>query len=328
VGAVGDGGVYDPVANSWTAIASGAGNEPSARYFQTGVWAGGKVVIWGGFDGATVKNDGGVYDVAAGTWAAITSTNVPAARSRHIAVSTGDKMIVWGGWNEVTTDFDDGGIYDVGANTWTSIASGMANEPVGRYYPSAVWTGAKLIIWGGHNFNCSAGCVDTVYQDGGMYDVAGNSWTAIASGQSNEPSAREFTPAHWTGKYMILWGGTNQGALKGDGGLFDPAAGTWTSIASGMSNEPSARQSLGSVWTGKELLVWGGTDGIAEANGGLYNPTTNAWAFLPSSVTNTPTARYDHTPTWTGSQFIVWGGYGNSGPLGTGGIYLPYFPPW
>ena len=61
------------------------------------------------------------------------------------------------------------------------------------------------------------------------------------------------------------------------------------------------------VWTGSEMIVWGGYDGISLLNtGGRYNPSTDSWT--ATSTTNAPAARADHTAVWTGSEMIVWGG--------------------
>ena len=75
------------------------------------------------------------------------------------------------------------------------------------------------------------------------------------------------------------------------------------------------------MWTGSEMIVWGGTITHNDLNtGGRYNPGTNSWT--ATSITNAPAARRCHTAVWTGSEMIVWGGlaYGNSS-TNTGGRY-------
>ena len=82
------------------------------------------------------------------------------------------------------------------------------------------------------------------------------------------------------------------------------------------------------VWTGSEMIVWGGIDGTgAVRSGGRYNPGTDIWT--ATSLTNAPSARTGHTAVWTGSQMIVWGGSGNNNnPLNTGGKYNPITNSW
>src|SRR4029079_18076451 len=75
------------------------------------------------------------------------------------------------------------------------------------------------------------------------------------------------------------------------------------------------------VWTGSEMIVWGGNlRGNPTNTGGRYNPGTNRWT--ATSTTNAPAARDFHTAVWTGSEMIVWGGTDNSFiGLNTGGRY-------
>src|SRR5436309_10823052 len=82
---------------------------------------------------------------------------------------------------------------------------------------------------------------------------------------------------------------------------------TWT--ATSLTNAPAARADHTAVWTGSEMIVWGGYDGSSEVNtGGRYNPSTDSWT--ATSTTNAPAARGAHTAVWTGSEMIVWGGCG------------------
>ena len=66
------------------------------------------------------------------------------------------------------------------------------------------------------------------------------------------------------------------------------------------------------MWTGSEMIVWGGFNfPIGDLNsGGRYNPSTDSWT--ATSLTNAPTARELHTAVWTGVEMIVWGGTNES----------------
>ena len=100
---------------------------------------------------------------------------------------------------------------------------------------------------------------------------------------------------------------------------------TWT--ATSTANAPTARAYQKSVWTGTEMIVWGGYDGNNYFNtGGRYNPSTDSWT--PTSTTNAPIGRYVHTAVWTGTEMIVWGGYNNGSDLNTGGRYNPSTDSW
>ncbi len=96
---------------------------------------------------------------------------------------------------------------------------------------------------------------------------------------------------------------------------------TWT--ASSNVNAPGARAHHTAVWTGSEVIIWGGGDlDLVRFNtGAKYDPATNNWS--ATSTTNTPSRGF-HTAVWTGSEMIVWGGYGSSpSDVDTGGRYNP-----
>ena len=81
--------------------------------------------------------------------------------------------------------------------------------------------------------------------------------------------------------------------------------------ATSTINAPAARTSHTAVWTGSEMIIWGGFDNvIGNSNtGGRYNPSTDSW--IATSTTNAPARRSDHTAVWTGREMIVWGGFDN-----------------
>ena len=82
---------------------------------------------------------------------------------------------------------------------------------------------------------------------------------------------------------------------------------TWA--ATSTAGAPAAREYHTAVWTGSEMIVWGGWGagpGPVLNTGGRYNPSTDSWA--ATSTTNAPHARTDHTAVWTGTEMIIWGG--------------------
>ncbi|HZD07375.1 MAG TPA: hypothetical protein VE176_03960, partial [Candidatus Limnocylindrales bacterium] len=97
----------------------------------------------------------------------------------------------------------------------------------------------------------------------------------------------------------------------------------WTDTST--TNAPDARGGHTAVWTGSEMIVWGGAIfGPTFFNtGGRYNPTTDSWT--ATSTTNAPAATTGHTAVWTGSEMIIWGG--NFGGQ-TGGRYNPGTDSW
>ena len=98
--------------------------------------------------------------------------------------------------------------------------------------------------------------------------------------------------------------------------------------ATSTTNAPSARAYHTAIWTGSEMIVWGGGDGSTNylSTGGKYNPSTDSWT--DTSIANAPSARLRHTAVWTGSEMIIWGGGGANGPANTGGKYNPSTDSW
>ena len=108
------------------------------------------------------------------------------------------------------------------------------------------------------------------------------------------------------------------------GGCIDD---TWTPTS--LTNVPARRIGHTAVWTGSEMIVWGGADfsGVYLNTGGRYNPSTDSWT--ATSTTNAPDARTQHTAVWTGSEMIVWGGTGlGYFTANTGGRYNPGTDSW
>ncbi len=82
----------------------------------------------------------------------------------------------------------------------------------------------------------------------------------------------------------------------------------WEPRATGGA--PAARYLHTAVWTGSEMIVWGGSNVSFLNDGGRYNPSANSWTAV--TTTGAPAARNNHTAVWTGSEMIVWGGFGGS----------------
>jgi N-acetylneuraminic acid mutarotase len=241
-------------------------------------------VVWGGYDYAHGNfNTGGRYTPDTDSWTATsTGTNVPEARWGHNAEWTGSEMIVWGGTNDMIY-LNTGGRYNPKTDSWT--ATGVPNDVLGRYTHTAIWTGSEMIVWGG---------VDSTFNDsntGGRYNPSMDSW--IATSLTNVPSPRASHTAVWTDSEMIIWGGAEYppGVDLNTGGRYQPITDSWTPTTT--ANAPEARDSHTAVWTGSEMMVWGGVDG----NTGFYLNTGGR--YCAPTPTPTPTPSATATPTAT-----------------------------
>lgn len=132
--------------------------------------------------------------------------------------------------------------------TWTATSTGT-NCPSGRRYHSAVWSGTKMIVWGGLDYN------STYTNTGGVYDPSTDTWTPTSTG-TNCPSPRGTSAAIWTGSKMIVWGGGRGGAAFNSGGIYDPLVDTWSATDTG-TNCPSPRFGPTAIWTGSKMVIWG-----------------------------------------------------------------------
>jgi len=57
---------------------------------------------------------------------------------------------------------------------------------------------------------------------------------------------------------MVVWGGLTNGSPVSSGGRYDPATDTWTDLPT--IGSPSPRWRHAAVWSGSEMIVWGGID--------------------------------------------------------------------
>jgi N-acetylneuraminic acid mutarotase len=104
---------------------------------------------------------------------------------------------------------------------------------------------------------------------------------------------------------------------------------SWTPTYFGV---PDGRRLHTAVWTGSEMIVWGGvTVGGSTPTGGRYSPATNTWT--PTSTgPGVPRARSSHTAVWTGASMVVWGGNaappGPNSAISSGARYDPSTDSW
>jgi hypothetical protein len=300
------GGRYNPSTDTWLATSLGP-NTPSARAHHSAVWTGTEMIVWGGHNAGQFHNTGGRYNPLTDGWTATsTGANAPSARWDHTAVWTGTEMIVWGG-TIFGDNQNDGGRYSPSNDSWVATSVG-ANVPTGRSYHTAVWTGTEMIVWGGNTATTSYA------KTGGRYNPALNNWTATSIGP-NVPDGRNYHTAVWTGTEMIVWGGNIAAStFANTGGRYNPSTDGWLATSIGAS-VPTARYTHTAIWTGTQMIVWGGTEGDNFlGTGGRYSTSTGGWT-TTSTGTNAPAPRDLHAAVWTGTRMIVWGG----APLTTAG---------
>jgi len=205
------------------------------------------------------------------------------------------------------------------ANQWQSMAANGLYA--GRSQHNAIWTGREMWVFGGVD---SSGNTVGV---GGRYEPLIDDWSNMASGPDS-PSARCEHTAVWTGTEMIVFGGMTDCASGAStvntGARYNGA--TWTPTSA--IDAPGERSQHTAVWTGREMIVFGGLNASNNpvGNGGRYNPVTNTWRDLAPQ--DAPSARAGHSAVWTGRYMLIWGGFRTAAYATDGARYDPVTDEW
>jgi N-acetylneuraminic acid mutarotase len=219
------------------------------------LWTGRVLLVWGGASGSNgdmLHADGASYDPQTSRWRAL-PTGPLSPRDGQGAVWTGTEMVVWGGYDHVTaTAFrvsSDGAAYNPVSNRWRRLPTAPLSA---RAYPSAVWTGSRVIVLGGQ----PAVLTDKVrgYQDGASYNPATNRWQHL-----DPPTSPDGHPLTWrtmvqAGSQLLAWSEwatsrvTGPGSSTSAGGVdlfgYDELTGRWRSIRAAPNALPDAQEVL------------------------------------------------------------------------------------
>jgi hypothetical protein len=298
---------YTPALDQWSSLEQNYA--PQHRDAHTAVWTGDRMIIWGGRSGLGPGgylhlNSGGMYQpTGIGAWSSTADVNAPAPRGRHTATWTGTGMLIWGGENG-SLRYGDGGSFDplspgeIGA--WGLFES--TGAPSARSGATGVWTGSRWIVWGGRD-------ASGVTNSGAIYDPMAMTWQPTST--LGAPAPREFHTAVWADDAMLVWGGWDGvSSYLGTGGSFHPNAATaWEPIVT--TGAPAPRGSHTAIWTGREMIVWGGNAAEPLSEGASYRPSSG-WTPLPSFTPLTP--RASGHAVWSGESMLV----GTGAPLSNG----------
>jgi hypothetical protein len=245
-----------------------------------------------------------------------------------LATAMGVLLVVAGiGLASVLRRGADGSSPEMATNT---VAHPISHLPVGwsklppppeiRDGASFVWTGSKLLAWGGCDPSVKDDCLRTT--DGFAFDPTTRTWRALP----DAPVASAYADGVWTGTETIFLGLRHTGRL--DGQAYDPATNTWRRIPSA----PVGPKWGGvRVWTGSELFVWGGghpgTPG--PERGAAYDPKTDSWR----RIADAPHGLNLASGMWTGREVLVFGSLLNGKhradtPTSVGAAYDPRSDKW
>jgi len=205
----------------------------------------------------------------------------------------------------------DAVIYDACTRTWSSVPAWSGEAKLGHELHLSRLDGSRVVVTalGG------AGVV--------VLDPATRAWSAPTPAQriapgfawkatKGAPVARENGAEIEEADKFVVWGG-NDSDVKGDGGIYDRAAKTWTPISN--TGAPRARSMMGAAWTKGRLAVWGGWSKSGNpsaptfdclSDGAIYDSTKRTWTMIAAK--GAPTARQNAITMVDGDRVYVFGG--------------------
>jgi N-acetylneuraminic acid mutarotase len=277
------GALYDPQTGDWTELHAKFGPATIAKLpqvidmpYQTAVWTGQDVIIYGGAPDASGVLPGGVYTPSTNTWASapLPSLNAPDGVEAHTAVWADDRMIVFGGIDADGNASADGAAYQGGR--WTKLPSRNATA---RFGHTAAWTGAQMVVFGGTEPNTTAGTgagLRGYLASAGVYSPA-SGWTAVRSDTFGLP--RTGHTMIWDGSEVLVFGGSTQkvGIPFGSVLAYNPQSASWRVVET-RGSAALARSTHAAVWTGAGMVVFGGVTGMGSverqvlSTGGIFFP--------------------------------------------------------
>ena len=280
---------FDPVANSWTAMAS----MPQAAIMATAVYypPTNKIYVFGGEDAAlgTNYNITRIYDIATNTWS--TGANMPDVHSFAAGgyIPATGKIYIISGYNtgQVTSAQPNTWAYDPVANTWTDLTATVPfPHPAGGTAFGVI--NNKLYIAGGRD------AANTVINLNWEWDPVAVTYTA----KTDEPGSFQNNVPGSAAASGQLW-------VFGGGNPFSGANATKAGLTSG--DVPSK---LAFPWS---LFSRGEAPDTSNA-GRFYNPATNSWTSSP----NMNTVRSFTSGGAIGSSLIIAaGGYNGTTTVAT-----------
>jgi hypothetical protein len=290
------------------------------------VWSGTELIVWGGNAQNAVEGSGGRLNLTSGVWTATATAGptVPSGRQGAGAVFAGVELFVWGGFTyngSVYTYLNSGARYRPVTNAWTAMSTGVnVPDPRGQHTVAYVTTSpAYLLVYGGTG-------AAALSANHGRYNPLTDAWLNITQG-ANFPGSRVRHVGLSTGGRLIVWGGDNCfgncGTFLNTGAYYNAAADSWGAIPT--TNAPSGRRRATGVYSGSEVVVWGGQlqTGLYTNTGAHYNQSSNTWV-AATGTTLAPTARenaiavVDRTVLPT-IMYLLGGDDGN--PITTGARY-------
>jgi N-acetylneuraminic acid mutarotase len=214
--------------------------------------------------------------------------------------------------------------YDPQTNTWHALPPTPLTP---REFAAGAWTGTEMVLAGGLASPDGDAEHAVPVTDGAAWDAATDTWHPIAAMPTTLPAG--VPTAVWTGREVLVWSSVPATAATPGREVvlaYNPTTDTWRTLpSSGLTPRAHAV----TVWTGKELVVWGGLNSdfsAAYGDGARLDPATDTWRRLPPAPVP---ARGQASAVWSGHEVLLWGGDTAAGTeVGQGAAYDPSTNAW
>jgi spore germination protein GerM len=256
---------FDPATNRWRRL------PPPPAGGGIVVWTGREMLGWGGGCCGDASADGAAYHPATNTWRRLARAPL-AGRQDPTGAWTGRELIIFPGRDPDGKVLEGAAAYNPRTDTWRRIAS-LPLPPPGA---NAVWDGREVLVAGG------TGAQRAPSRVGFAYDPTTNRSRRLPA----MDFARTGAAAVWSGQRLLVWGGGAKVA-GADSPVIPPHGLAYGARSNRWSPLPQApllgRIDPAGVWTGREMIVWGGEatacrpDGPCHtrrfADGAAFTPT-------------------------------------------------------
>ncbi len=312
--------IYDPVANTWTDVASL--NVPRFRQLAFPLANGNVLVAYGstlstsGFDAGPGEVSAESYSPTANTWTATGMS--PQLTGFSAATLANGQALLSGGISTSPSGSaaaNSAQIFNPATDAWSIGASLLTAR---ENHTSTLLANGKMLVVGGDTATGLGN--NPVLASVELYDPSANTWTAAASlitGRTNHTATLLAN-----GKVLVAGGVDSSGNPVPTAEVYDPQANTWT--PAGSLIHPRYGHTATLLNTGKVLVV-GGVNGISS--GGtlvplstteLYDPSANTW----TAAAVMQTGVYQHTATLLSDGTLMIAGGANAGYTITDGVML------
>lgn len=249
-------------------------------------WTGSELLLWGS------QSDSGVaYNLETGGWRQLAASPWPAVYGTASAWTDDELIVYWGDQSPSVS------AYDWQTDVWRSLADAPITSVSSA---NALWSGTEVLL--------------ATESRVAVYRPEIDAWELGEVPPSPLGHSRE---AAWTGAELVVWPTESSRTTK-RGLAYNPIEDTWRTLP-----DPPAWPAMPDVvWTGEELITWGGLPGSASVDyseravGSSYDPATNAWTPMPETLPDPESYEGNlgsQTLIWTGAELIV-----STGHLGTG----------